>query len=77
MRDAVTSGRGRLVAGRPASGSDSPQRAVLTLRVPGHSYRETAARLGISERTVERQLLRARRAVRRAKADTDAGPLAA
>jgi DNA-directed RNA polymerase specialized sigma24 family protein len=49
------------------------KRAVLS----GHSCSETAARLGMSERTVERQLLRARRAVRRAKADTNAGPLAA
>jgi len=80
--------RGRLAAGRRATGSCSPRprealglvaalpprkRAVLS----GHSYSETAARLGMSKRTVERQLLRARRAVRRAKADTNPGPLAA
>jgi DNA-binding NarL/FixJ family response regulator len=45
------------------------KRAVLTLQVSGHSYGETAARLGMIERTVERQLLRARAAVRRANAD--------
>src|SRR4051794_4397607 len=34
-------------------------RAVPTLQVSGHSYGEIAARLQMSERTVERQLLRA------------------
>jgi RNA polymerase sigma factor (sigma-70 family) len=42
------------------------RRAVLTLQVSGHSYREIAAELGMSQRTVERQLLRARAAVRQA-----------
>jgi RNA polymerase sigma factor (sigma-70 family) len=40
------------------------KRAVLTLRVSGHSYAEIAAELCMSQRTVERQLLRARAAVR-------------
>jgi hypothetical protein len=39
--------------------------------------RAARRRIGISERTVERQLLCARRAVRRAKADINGGPLAA
>jgi RNA polymerase sigma factor (sigma-70 family) len=43
------------------------KRAVLTLQVAGYSYRETAARLSMSERTVERQLQRARAAVRHAR----------
>jgi RNA polymerase sigma factor (sigma-70 family) len=44
------------------------KRAVLAPQVSGHSYREMAAGLQISERTVERQVLRARAAVRRAHA---------
>jgi DNA-directed RNA polymerase specialized sigma24 family protein len=38
----------------------------VTLQVSGHSYAEIAAELGMSPRTVERQLLRARAAVREA-----------
>jgi DNA-directed RNA polymerase specialized sigma24 family protein len=53
-----------MVAALPAR-----KRAVLTLHVAGHSYREMAVRLCMSERRVERQLLRARRAVRRANAE--------
>jgi DNA-directed RNA polymerase specialized sigma24 family protein len=34
--------------------------------VSGHSYREIAERLAMSDRTVQRQVLRARAAVRRA-----------
>jgi DNA-binding CsgD family transcriptional regulator len=44
------------------------KRAVLALQVSGHSYREMAAEMQMTERTVERQLLRARVAVRRADA---------
>jgi RNA polymerase sigma factor (sigma-70 family) len=43
------------------------KRAVLTLQVSGHSYGEIAAELRMSPRTVERQLLRARAAVRHAR----------
>ena len=50
------------VAGLPAR-----KRAVLTLHVSGHSYGEIAAELHMTPRTVERQLLRARAAVRRAR----------
>jgi DNA-directed RNA polymerase specialized sigma24 family protein len=39
------------------------KRAVLTLQVSGHSYREMAGEMQISERTIERQVLRARAAV--------------
>jgi RNA polymerase sigma factor (sigma-70 family) len=53
------------------------KRGVLALQVAGHSYRETAAQLGMTERTVQRQLLRARAAVRSANADTAEVPLAA
>ena len=49
-----------LLAGLPVR-----KRAVLTLQVSGHSYAEIAQRLHMSPRTVERQLLRARAAVRR------------
>jgi len=42
------------------------QRDALTLRVSGHSHAEIGARLDMTARTVERQLGRARRAVRRA-----------
>ena len=45
------------------------KRAVLTLQVSGHSYGEIAAELGMSPRTVERQMLRARAAVRYARAE--------
>ena len=38
-------------------------RAVLALQVSGHSYGEIASELGMSQRTVERQLLRVRLAV--------------
>jgi DNA-directed RNA polymerase specialized sigma24 family protein len=48
-----------LVAALPAR-----QRAVLTLQVSGRGYREIAARLRMTERTVERHVLRARAAVR-------------
>ena len=50
------------VAGLPAR-----KRAVLTLHVSGHSYGEIAAELHMTPRTVERQLLRAPAAVRRAR----------
>jgi RNA polymerase sigma factor (sigma-70 family) len=59
-----------LVAALPAR-----KRAVLALQVSGHSYREIAAALGMTERTVERQLLRARATVRRTRGAVDAdGP---
>jgi DNA-directed RNA polymerase specialized sigma24 family protein len=45
------------------------KRVVLTLQVLGHSYGEIAAGLGMGQRTVERQLLRARAAVRSARSD--------
>lgn len=63
--DDPPSGRARhaleLVAALPPR-----KRAVLALQVSGHSYREIADRLAMTERTVERQVLRARAAVRRA-----------
>jgi RNA polymerase sigma factor (sigma-70 family) len=43
------------------------KRAVLALQVTGHSYGEIAAELGMSQRTVERQLVRGRAAVRVAR----------
>jgi DNA-directed RNA polymerase specialized sigma24 family protein len=43
---------------------------IGALHLSGHSYREIAARLELTERTVERQLLRACAAVRRGDADT-------
>ena len=49
------------------AGLPERKRAVLTLQVSGHSYGEMAAELGISHRTVERQLLRARATVRNAR----------
>ena len=41
------------------------RRAVLTLQIAGHSYREIGQELRMTPRTVERQLVRARAAVRR------------
>jgi RNA polymerase sigma factor (sigma-70 family) len=67
----------RLVAALPER-----ERAVLTLHIYRHSYRETAAQLQMTERTVERQLLRARAAVRTARGESpprlprSAGPVA-
>jgi DNA-directed RNA polymerase specialized sigma24 family protein len=52
------------------------KRAALTLQVSGHSHREIAARLEMTERTVERQIRRGRAAVRRART-SDASPIAA
>jgi RNA polymerase sigma factor (sigma-70 family) len=48
-----------LVAGLPER-----KRAFLTLKVAGYSYDEIAAKLGVSWLTVNRQLVRARAAVR-------------
>ena len=59
-----------LVAALPAR-----KRAVLTLQVAGHSYAEIAAELQMTQGTVERQVPRARAAVRRA--DRAASALAA
>jgi RNA polymerase sigma factor (sigma-70 family) len=42
------------------------QRMVLVLQAAGFSYEETAASLGMSRRTVERQIMRARQEVRAA-----------
>jgi RNA polymerase sigma factor (sigma-70 family) len=42
------------------------QRMVLVLQAAGFSYEETAARLGMSRRTVERQLMRGRQELRAA-----------
>jgi RNA polymerase sigma factor (sigma-70 family) len=47
-----------------------PQRAALTLRVSGHIHAEIGAALGMTARTVERQLGRARKAMRRADTAT-------
>jgi DNA-directed RNA polymerase specialized sigma24 family protein len=52
------------------------KRAALTLQVSGHSHREIAARLDMTERTVERQIRRGRAAVRRAHI-ADAPPIPA
>jgi RNA polymerase sigma factor (sigma-70 family) len=46
------------------------QRAALTLRVSGHSHAEIAAALGMTARTVERQLGRARQRMRRVDRST-------
>jgi RNA polymerase sigma factor (sigma-70 family) len=43
------------------------KRTFLTLKVAGYSYDEIAAELGVSWRTVDRQLVRARCAVRAAR----------
>jgi RNA polymerase sigma factor (sigma-70 family) len=40
------------------------KRAFLALKLSGHTYDEIASELGVSGRTVDRQLVRARRAVR-------------
>jgi len=42
------------------------QRMVLLLQAAGFSYEETAASLGISRRTVERQIMRGRQELRAA-----------
>ena len=42
------------------------QRMVLVLQVAGFSYEETAASLGMSRRTVERQIMRGRQELRAA-----------
>jgi|tagenome__1003787_1003787.scaffolds.fasta_scaffold20749176_3 RNA polymerase sigma factor (sigma-70 family) len=53
------------------------KRAVFALHISGHSYPEIVARLGMTERTVERQLRRARAAVLQGNADTADVPLTA
>jgi RNA polymerase sigma factor (sigma-70 family) len=40
------------------------KRAFLTMKVAGYGYEEIAEQLGVSHRTVDRQLVRARRAAR-------------
>jgi DNA-binding CsgD family transcriptional regulator len=46
-------------------------RRALWLQAAGLSYEEMAAYTGDSERTVERQLMRAKRALERAQAESD------
>jgi DNA-directed RNA polymerase specialized sigma24 family protein len=50
------------------------KRTFLALRVAGFGYDEIAAELGVSWLTVNRQLVRARAAVRQAR-DGDQAPL--
>jgi RNA polymerase sigma factor (sigma-70 family) len=50
-----------------AAGLRSREARVLALHAAGHSYRETAAAEDITTRTVERQLMRAKRKLRDAR----------
>jgi RNA polymerase sigma factor (sigma-70 family) len=59
LRAVVAADALRVLAGLPAR-----KRSVLSLQVSGYSCREIAARLQMTPRTVEREVLRARAAAR-------------
>jgi RNA polymerase sigma factor (sigma-70 family) len=61
---AVTSGVEAASALRALAALPARKRAVLTMRVAGYSHREIGDHLQMTPRTVERQMLRARAAVR-------------